>query len=45
MWWPFSRKKSEQRNLSIDDFLALAGVPNTDPENMFLPGRLNHCLQ
>lgn len=29
MWWPFSRKKSEQRNLSIDDFLALSGVPNT----------------
>ncbi len=29
MWWPFSRKKSDLRNLSIDDFLALSGVPNT----------------
>lgn len=30
MWnlWPFSRK-SEQRSMTIDEFLAMAGIPNT----------------
>ena len=33
MWniWPFSRKsdQSEQRSMTIDEFLAMAGIPNT----------------
>ena len=37
--------KSEQRNLSIDDFLALSGVPNTGSGEYVSAGRLNHCLQ
>ncbi|MCX8959438.1 phage portal protein [Erwinia psidii] len=28
MWWPFSRK-AERRSMTIDDFLAMAGIPNT----------------
>lgn len=27
--WPFSRKKEEQRSMTIDDFMRLAGIPNT----------------
>jgi phage portal protein BeeE len=33
MWniWPFGRKSepSEQRSMTIDEFLAMAGIPNT----------------
>ena len=27
--WPFSRKKEENRSMTIDEFLAMAGIPNT----------------
>jgi HK97 family phage portal protein len=27
--WPFKRKKSEARSMTIDDFLSMAGIPNT----------------
>jgi|SRR5476649_875939 len=27
--WPFKRKKDEARSMTVDDFLAMAGIPNT----------------
>ena len=39
MWniWPFGRK-SEQRSMTIDEFMAMAGVPNTGSGEFVSPG-------
>lgn len=39
MWniWPFARK-SEQRSMTIDEFMAMAGIPNTGSGEYVSPG-------
>ncbi len=36
--WPFNQKQPEQRSLSIDEFLSLAGIPNTGSGEHVSPG-------
>lgn len=36
--WPFRRKKDEQRSMTIDEFLQVAGIPNTGSGEYVSPG-------
>ncbi|WP_181025854.1 phage portal protein [Pectobacterium brasiliense] len=36
--WPFNRRKTEQRSMTIDEFLAMAGIPNTGSGEYVSPG-------
>jgi hypothetical protein len=44
MWniWPFGRK-TDQRSMTIDEFMAMAGIQIPDQVNMCLPVLRNLC--
>lgn len=36
--WPFGRRKAEQRSMTIDEFMQMAGIPNTGSGEYVSPG-------